>query len=397
MSATRLAPVALALLLVLAGCGGGAGPGTPTATTATANGTGTEYSVTVTNGSLPVDANRTFARVQSLMGTDVEPRPVEIKNLSEWRGSLPRIAAAPINDALGFENVSVDWDEPTGATKITGYVYIHPGTGSAQQVERVLAHELAHSVQFQANMFPWLDELRTGRVTTDEVKVYRSLQEGGAVYVADSYTQRYLDVQNNSVFVSEYMTRSPTHWSALAPYYYGNLYLVAQTDSPANISAVYENRPTTTEQILHNQTASEEPPANLTVETNASHPGWQYAGNNTLGEMTTRGSLGTELNRSRAAAAAAGWGTDELTIFQTAMTEQFGWVWVHRWDSSAEADEAATALDTYATRRGEASERAFRTVRVDEKTTALVFGPAGFVADTTVSASAGSVSVAVTP
>ncbi len=413
LPANRLAPVALALLLVLAGCGGAPGNGTATNdATPTANGTATTAgdasgtvtperasrgdAVAVENGTLPVNATRTFARVQSLMGTDVDPRPVERRNLSEWRSSLPRVAAAPINDALGFENVSANWSEPTGVTKFTGYVYVHPGEGSPQKVERVLAHEFAHSIQFQANMFPWLDTLRTARVTTDEAKTLRALQEGGAVYVTDAYTQRYLDVQRNSAFAREYMSKSPTHWSALAPYYFGSQYVASRIDSPKALSNVYENRPNTTEQVMHNYTAREEPPADLAVESNVSASQWQYLGNNTLGEMTTRGSLGTELSQSRAATAAAGWGTDEIAIFRhTGGDERYGWAWVHRWDDASEADEAASAFRTFAERRRNASTYGFAVTRVSDDTTALVFGDDAFVANTTVTGTTDDVTVAV--
>ncbi|MFD1586834.1 hypothetical protein ACFR9U_07555 [Halorientalis brevis] len=415
LAANRLAPVALALLIVLAGCGGAPGNGTATndaAGTPTANGTATttgdasgtvtperasqDGAVAVENGTLRVNATRTFARVQSLMGTDVDPRPVELRNLSEWRSSLPRVAAAPINDALGFENVSANWSEPTGVTKFTGYVYVHPGEGSPQEVERVLAHEFTHSIQFQANMFPWLDELRTGRVTTDEAKTLRALQEGGAVYVTDAYTQQYLDVQRNSAFAREYMSKSPTHWSALAPYYFGSQYVASRIDSPQQLSNVYDNRPNTTEQILHNETRREEPPADLAVESTVSASQWQYLGNNTLGEMTTRGALGTELTQSRAAEAAAGWGRDEIAIFRhTGGDERYGWAWVHRWDDASEADEAASALRTFAERRNDASTYEFAVTRVSDGTTALVFGDDAFVANATVTGTTSNVSVAV--
>lgn len=431
LSAQRLAPLAVALLLVLAGCGAGPSDGTTTAPSETDAPTATDSSastdtpatgqtdtpaaatpsddgtpdggetagegIQVRNGTLPFDANRTFTRVQELIGTDVASRPVEIRNLSEWRQGLPRIAANPLNDALGFENVSVNWSQPTGATRITGYVYLHPGAGSPAAAERVLAHEFTHTIQYQANMFPWLDRLRTQRIELDQAKTYRALQEGGAVYVADAYTERYLDTESNSAFVrSQYEQGGATYRSALAPYLFGKQYVAHVIDSPANLTAVYRRYPRTTEQLLHNYTRSEEPEAALSVDASAPSESWEPLGNNTLGEMTVRHSLGTELSPDRAATAAAGWGTDHLTVFQSSGAEsRNGWVWLHRWDNASEADDAFAALEEYEVARQADGDRDFRTVRISDETTALVFGTEAFVDATSVDGTTANVTVQV--
>lgn len=430
-SAQRIAPLAVALLLLLAGCGAGPSDGTTTAPSGTDAPAATDtpatdqgdtpgaatpgddgasddrpldggeetsgYSIQVQNGTLPFDVNRTFDRVQEMVKTDVEPRPVEIRNLSEWRQGLPRIAANPLNAALGFENVSVNWSQPSGATRITGYVYVHPGAGSPAAVERVVAHEFAHTVQYQANMFPWLDRLRTQRVELDRAKTYRALQEGGAVYVADAYTERYLDTASNSAFVrAQYEQGGATYRSALAPYLFGEQYVAHVIDSPANLTSVYRNYPRTTEQLLHNYTRSEEPEADLAVDSSAPSESWEFLGNNTLGEMTIRHSLGTELSSDRAAAAATGWGTDHLTVFRSSGAEsRNGWVWTHRWDSNSEADEAITALEEYEVARRADSDRDFRTVRISDETTALVFGDESFVDAASVDGTTANVTVRV--
>lgn len=413
MSATdRLVPVAVALLLVLAGCGSGpadptTGTGEQATTTAetrpttpgetvTAGGpTTVAYPVTVENGTLPVNATLTFARVQALLGSDVQPWPVRVRNLSEWRASVQRVGASPLNRALGFENVSVDWAEPTGLTKF-GAVYVHSGDGAAGATERVLAHEFVHLVQYRTNMLPWLRGLRQQRLTTDRLKTRRALVEGGAVYVADAYTRRYLDVRTNSAYVRAlYRTESATHRSALAQYYFGAQYVAHRIDDPANLSAVYEDYPRTTEQVMHNYTRAEEPPANLSVRATGGG-NWTALGNNTLGEMAIRSALGTELPRDRAAAAAAGWGTDRLLVFQHARNEsRWGWVLVARWDTPAETDELAAALDTYAAARDAASPYSFRTTTVDDRTVALVFGDPAHVERASVTDSDAGVSVRV--
>ncbi|WP_246987059.1 hypothetical protein [Halorientalis marina] len=433
-AADRVAPLAVALLLLLAGCGSGPGGGTATEAPATtdgvspeptaADGTGTttadesetaesptpgdgtptpastdtgapSYTVTVENGTLPINATRTYARVQSLLDSDAEPWPVRVRNLSEWRRSVGRVGASPLNRALGFENVSVDWSEPTGVTRF-GAVYVHPGDGSAGKTERVLAHEFVHLVQYRTTLLPWAGRLTQQRLTTDRLKTRRSLVEGGAVYVADVYAHRYLDVQNNSAYVRNlYESGSATYRSALAQYRFGAQYVAHRIDDPANLSRAYDDHPRTTEQVIHNYSRSEEPPANLSVVVGNTTDEWASLGNNTLGEMTTRTALGTELTPERAAVAATGWGTDHLAVFQHSTNDsRFGWAWVLRWDTAAEAGELETALDDYATARDRASPADFRVVSLDDRTVALVFGDPAFVTNATVRAN-GNVTVAV--
>ncbi|MBX0286222.1 hypothetical protein EGH22_07775 [Halomicroarcula sp. F28] len=392
MSTDRLVPtLAVAALLVLAGCTGGplGESGTTTASpsdeTPTTSPTPSESasvpvddSVTVENGTLPVNATLTFNRVEGLTGTDVDPWPVRVRNLSEWRGSVQRIGAAPLNRALGFENVSADWSEPTGVTS-PGAVYIHPGDGTPAKTERVLAHEYAHLVQYRTTMLPWQGRLNPPRLTTDEFNARRSLVEGGAVFVADAYTEQYLAVQTNTAFAREqYRNGSATHRLVLAPYVFGSQYVDSRIDDPANLSAAYESYPRTTEQVIHNYSRAEEPPANLTVRATGSDV-WEHRGNNTLGEMTTRAALDTELDRERAAAAAAGWGNDRLVVYEHATNEsRYGWVWVMRWDNASETDELRDALLDYTFERKENTDRPFNFQALDDRTLAVVFGDPEF-------------------
>ncbi|WP_324663242.1 hypothetical protein [Haloarcula sediminis] len=393
-----LTTLAVAALLVLAGCPGGptSGPDGTTASRPQATDTGESVGsgVTVENGTLPVNATRTFTRVQALTDTDADPWPVRVWNLSERH--VGQVGASPLNRALGFRNVSTDRSEPTGVTN-AGAVYIHPGDGAPAQTERVLAHEYAHLVQYRTAMLPWRGQLREPRLTTDRLKARRSLVEGGAVFVADAYTERYLDIRSNSAYAHAlYRNGSATHRSALAPYVFGSQYVDHRIDDPANLSAAYERYPRTTEQVIHNYSRADEPPASLDVTAGAGSGDWAYLGNNTLGEMTTRSALDTELDRDRAASAAAGWGNDRLTIYRHATDEERdGWAWVLRWDSASEAAELDAALSTYADARDSDSPRTFRVEPIDEETVALVFGDPAFVERATVSGTDGNVRVGV--
>jgi hypothetical protein len=242
-----------------------------------------------------------------------------------------------------------------------------------------------------------MDRLDQPRLTLDLLETRLALVEGGAIYTTDAYTDRYLAVQNNSAQIREIdRTRTDSHRFVISHYRYGYHYVRQQVDSPANLSRVYEDHPTTTEQVLHNATPETEPEASLSVARNVSHPDWAYVGNNTVGELILRTALRTELDRSRAVSAAAGWGSDELVVVQhTRNDSRFGWAWVHRWDTADDATEATDALSAYASGRDEASPNAYRTSRVNATTTAFVFGTDGFVTNTTVSEGGDDVRVAV--
>ncbi|WP_276251570.1 hypothetical protein [Haloarcula rara] len=281
MSTGRLVPaLAVVALLVLAGCVGvplgesDTTTASPSNETPTASPTPSESAsvtvddaVTVENGTLPVNETLTFNRVEAVTGTDVDPWPVRVRDLSEWRGSVQQVGAVPLNRALGFEN----------------------------------------------------------------------------------------------------------------------------------LSAAYEAAPRTTEQVIHNETPSEEPPAKLPVRNRtADRSSWEFVRNDTLGEMTTRATLDTELDRERAAAAAAGWGNDRLLAFQHATNDsRRGWVWVMRWDNETETDELEDALIEYTDTRGQNSDAAFNYQALDDTTVAVVFGDAEFANAADLRTADGTVSVIV--
>ncbi|MFB6143050.1 MAG: hypothetical protein ABEJ30_06875 [Halorientalis sp.] len=400
MTSRGVATVLLAFLVVLAGCGGLPGEGSPSASEVDSPGPDRATPAGNTDGSptatpspgtptvserLGVDVARTFQRVLALTGTDVARRPVRIGNLSEGGRHLSG-RPSRLNRALGFAAVQPNWSRPTGLTPPRGPVVLHPGDGSSGAVERTLAHEFTHVVQYERGMLPdWTPR------TTDRRKTLAALREGGAVYVADVYAHRYLAVRNNSALVRELRRRSPTHRSALAPYHFGARYVAARIDDPAALPTVYRSPPRTTEQVIHGGTPATHPEGSLSVTLEPTATNWTRAGTDTVGEMTTRTALATELAPDVAARAAAGWGTDRLlTLHREA---DVGWAWVHRWDAAGEATAAETALRTYASRRDASSRLDFRAVRVGNRTTALLFGPPALVSGAHVTGEPGNVTV----
>ncbi|WP_135819755.1 hypothetical protein [Halostella litorea] len=359
-----------------------------TGSTTTATESGGSYDVTVRNGSLPVDADASYARVQALLGTDVEPRPVEVRNLTEYRGYDP--TSYRFFDYLGVGNATFDGDRPGGLTTQSGAVYIHPGNGSPGAVEQVLAHEFVHTAQFRANMLPWLDALDGPRLTYDRLQTRLALVEGGAVYVSDAYTERHLNVTPESERIAaEYESAGTAKRLFLARYHVGSDYVADRIDDPANLASVYEDRPRTTEQVLHGYAPDEEPARDLSLAVRGGN--WTVGANDTLGELTTRILLRGELDPETAAAAAEGWGTDEVVTLR--QSDRRAYVWALRADGPGEADELEAALGTFAERRGAAADASFAVDRPTDETVALTVAPAPV--DVRAEGDAGNVTVTV--
>lgn len=415
----QMATLLLALALVLAGCGGS---GTPTtsvteettveATTATTGMTttaetpaGSETTTTqatttaadretvqVTGGNLSVDGTEVFYRVQRLTGTDVRPQPVEIRNLTEWKGYEP--GRLPVLQYLGMENLSLDPGKPGGLTRTSGKVYVHPGEGSPDEIKRILAHEFVHVVQYRANFLPWLSAIDQPRLTHDLLQTRLALIEGGAVYVTDAYADRHLDGEDPAgEFARRYENGSASAKYFYARYHLGHRYVRERVDSPEDLASVYENGPNTTEQLLHGYSRTEEPPADLSVSVNSTGR-WSKTRNDTMGELFARVALQTELDADTARSAATGWGNDVLNGFTTG-GEDPGFAWTLRMDSPGDADELASALETFAEKRRATSDGDFRVVRVGDETVVLVFGNPSLVESATVSGSNSSVTVEV--
>mgnify|MGYP000406887291 CR=1 FL=1 len=416
--------VALVALIALAGCSAFSGGGTPTATTeGTATDTATETvtpdettnetatpgettatetatteaqqpaQVQVTNGSLSVDATTAFDRVQNVTASDVRPPTVVLRNLTERKTFAP--GASPQLAALGFENASLSPRQPGGLTVTSGRIYLHQGEGSAAEVEQVLAHEYVHTVQFRSGMLPWLTALDQPRRTSDLIFAQSMLAEGSAVYATDEYTQRHLDIENQSTEIERRVQQGNASERLFwAKYLHGYEYTASQVDSSANLSAVFEDYPTSTEAVLHHDGAVDTSPVPLAVDALAPSREYVALATDTNGEYILRSALDTAVDYERATAAATGWGNDTIATFRhTTEADRYGWVWTIRMDNETETDELVGTLSTYAEERSNDSELAFESTRLDSETAALTIGTDAFVENTTVSATDGNVTV----
>jgi hypothetical protein len=237
---------------------------------------------------------------------------------------------------------------------------------SVPDLRQALAHEYTHAIQFEL-----------GWVSTNGSSAHSSLArwaqiEGMAVFVQSAYERQYLEEPTDTdedTFRAVYANGSVGTRYSLAPYLFGDAYFERTVSDPANLSD--ETRlPRTAEQLLHETDDQPQPPSIRAADDVSQRFTSQYRG-----EITTRIVLRETLTESRAAAAAEGWGNDRSFGVVALLGEEEGHVWVHRWDSPAEADEfEAAARDHLDNRRAETDEYRFRFVRIDENRTAMIAG-----------------------
>ncbi|MFT4921461.1 MAG: hypothetical protein ACI8XM_000658 [Haloarculaceae archaeon] len=366
---------------------------TPETTTATASPTPTptpsgeqvdaEGEQVDVEGELVANATRAFERIEQLTGEDVEPSRVVVRH-AVFGGSFGY--DDPIMRIFRFTATRPYVDSTRGRTQRAGKVYINPGEGSPDEVEHALAHEFVHVVQFRTGMIPWID---TSPPHRDRFHANVMLAEGGAVYAADRYVERYgLNSTDHRERARQRYEAGPTGTRyTYSFYYFGSRYAAHEIESSENLSVLYENPPKTSEQVLHNLSTETEPPRNLTV--NYERHDWRVPKTDRMGELFVRVALRDQLNRSTATPAAAGWGNDEIAVFRNG--EAAAVAWTLRWDDPANATEFSDAFATYQERRSSAF--AFRQVRVDANTTVVFGGDPFFVGNATAGADGSAVTV----
>ncbi len=137
--------------------------------------------------------------------------------------------------------------------------------------------------------------------------------------------------------------------SLLFPYVNGLVFCAHLTNAggwPA-LDAAYKNPPLSTEQILHPEKYAgpeADPPTAIDLGEIRTPEGWSDLGRNCIGELTMR----IMLARQGGNQAAAGWDGDTLAVFAgKADPKRLGMVWLSTWDTEADAEQFADALQKY--------------------------------------------------
>lgn len=314
--------------------------------------------VAVRDGTLPVDQNEIWKRVQSLQGTDVEP-PRAIHVTGNLRDDY--VLGGGFHALMGVGNTSFPSSEPGGRAGPSNVVYLRP-KGAPYEVETILAHEYAHVIQREVGAFTYRGPAWDRPPTTDAEYAWQSTVEGAAEYVVAEYVRRYMEnlTVDDIDPRTDYEGTSGGNRLFGLRYRFGHRYVSHRAGSPKELSTVYDDPPNTTEQVLHNHTREEEPPVSLSVRVEGHREDWELGERDRMGELFVRTALSQELSDGRAAEAAAGWGDDRLVPFENVSTVhdplanwsvQEGYAWVLRWDTAEDADEFEAAFERYQDRR----------------------------------------------
>ena len=346
-----------------------------------------------------VDAHRVYSRVQELYNWEF---PAVTARFNQNGGiTLQETHPDRFFGLFADPRVRIERAVQGAASGDLTVVSYWSGTKPAL-VERVFAHELAHAAQPESLREEMEASAGDYATTTDAMLAREAVAEGAAVFVTDVYAEQYLDVQGQSARLdAEWGSMTDATRLLWAPYRYGADHVHARASSPANLTAVYENPPLTTEAVLHPFGSDIERPP-LAVESGDQVAGWDRTATDTKGELYLRVLLASELAPERAARAAAGWGTDRLVTYTDGGNDSFALV--VRWDSQRDASQFEAAMADYlnatATRQGEgltgnwsSDESAFRLDCPVENTCYVLAGDPGFVDSVRVTENASDVVV----
>ena len=230
----------------------------------------------------------------------------------------------------------------------------------------VVGHEGAHGLQDMHFDLHALTTMHKGRSDLDTAKTFLVEGDAQASYLAwmagreglDSIGDDLLATQSDMVLmVGEGMgIPYPTLARMLQmPYTDGthNVIRLARDHGWEAVDALYENLPTTTEQMLHpDKLAAREPAITVTVDPApllALAPDHTVAWEDELGEASLLAMLADVAPPMRARAAAAGWGGDRFVVLerQTNPAAAPLLVGVIAWDSEAEAKEFEPVFREY--------------------------------------------------
>ena len=340
--------------------------------------------ISVRGGTLSVNATAVFRNLLALIDVDTNQPIIVIENRTETDGDeTSALLVDDFGSTLGLTppEETATPDRPGGYT-VKSTVHVVPDNGSDAEMERLLAHEFVHVIQYQKEWPSYLHEPSPNNDANTRL-LSRCLSEGSATYVTDEYVRRYsVDVESDTALMrSEYFESNGTEKYFYAPYYFCSRHLHSRLDSPSDVAEAYRNPPVTTEQVIHNYSPQEELPEELDVTVNETNASWDLWTDSTKGELFTRVVLANVLSEEEASRAATGWGNDRLLEFRDDGRRSY--VWILRWDSANDADQFVQSFEQYLEARNAGPDdcvdsTCFEQRRLGPKTSAVLVGRSSF-------------------
>lgn len=291
--------------------------------------------------------------------------PPEIVTRAQLAGSLPGLVEAPLDNVslramglLGAGQDIVALTQRLYELQVLGYydfkakrMVLVSDAGLTAEARVTYAHEYTHALQDAAFDSGAAFDKIAGQ--QDRELALLSLEEGDASVVMVLWAIGHLSAEEMTGITQgplPDMSGIPAWMVTLLEYpYLSGSQFVSQLYASGGwkaVDAIYADPPVSSEQVLHpSKYAGHEPPVPVTPLDlrRVLGSGWTVASDATMGEAWLSTWLeGIGVKAGPAAAAAAGWGGDRLSV---ASSSAGGWAlgWRIAWDSPAEATEFATA------------------------------------------------------
>lgn len=355
--------------------------------------------------------SRAMARVEEIRRLEFEKDvPVEVISRSEFRqqrGQQSLSSARRSLDNAKYESLlvinettdSIAVQNRNTGTAVGGFyspsegsiVIVSGNTSSPQVDESTLVHELTHAVQDQQF------GLASFNQSTRELHNAKDgLVEGDANYVQYLFEQRCGESGNGGCLLQQRQGDGAGELANIGPYV---LKFVPYSDGPTfvksirdakgwqGVNALYENPPTSTEQIIHPELYGKDQPANFSIEDRSNdqwdrlrvdgrpdyasvgeagiftmfiYPALATQGEQAVipGESFTTGAGGGDQNQldpyNYSHPYSAGWDGDKLAVYVNDQTppNETGYVMKTVWDSEKDAREFVTAYQQLLELRG---------------------------------------------
>ncbi len=236
------------------------------------------------------------------------------------------------------------------------------GAGHATgESESVIVHELVHALQGQH--LGLREQFEKDR-DTDSALAYQSIVEGDATLAMIAFLASASNMPLRLMLgrldamvamakaaqgANEELDKAPpiVRVTLVAPYFEGLRFVGThyRDGSWDSVNRTFEIRPPSMEQVLHVEKYGIDPPVKVKLEPVKTliDAGYKLAKEDTLGELEMSVYLGLPGAKPNLGAA-AGWGGDRLHVYQHPSDAHAAVVvWLTRWDSKKDADEAARA------------------------------------------------------